>query len=49
LQKDEILSPGEPEYRMAAKRAIEGVPVEVGLWEEIEAWSTCLKIDPPCI
>ena len=48
-QKDEILSPGEPEYRMAAKRAIEGVPIEVGLWEEIEAWSTRLKIDPPCI
>jgi ureidoglycolate dehydrogenase (NAD+) len=48
-QKDEILSPGEPEYRMAAKRAIEGIPVEAGLWEEIEVWSTRLKIDPPCI
>ncbi len=48
-QKDEILTPGEPEYRMAAKRAIEGIPVEAGLWEEIEVWSTRLRIDPPCI
>lgn len=47
-QKSEILSPGEPEYRTAAQRAREGVPVEPGLWDEIVMWSERLHIAKPC-
>ncbi|MBV9859067.1 MAG: malate/lactate/ureidoglycolate dehydrogenase [Alphaproteobacteria bacterium] len=32
---DEILVPGEPERRMAAKRRAEGIPVDAGSWRQI--------------
>jgi ureidoglycolate dehydrogenase (NAD+) len=47
-QTDEILSPGEPEYRTAAQRSRDGVPVEPGLWQEISSWSERLNIAQPC-
>lgn len=47
-QKEGILSPGEPEYRTAAQRSRDGIPVESGLWEEICAWSAKLNIPQPC-
>lgn len=47
-QKTEIVSPGEPEYRTAAQRDRDGIPVEPGLWEEITAWSERLQIPKPC-
>ena len=46
-QKDGILSPGEPEYRTAAQRSRDGVPVEPGLWDEIITWSERLNIKAP--
>jgi LDH2 family malate/lactate/ureidoglycolate dehydrogenase len=34
---EEILFPGEPEYRMALKRSREGIPVEDSIWAEFRA------------
>lgn len=47
-QNTEILSPGEPEYRTAAQRSRNGIPVEPGLWEEISTWSERLNVSKPC-
>ncbi|MBE0689188.1 MAG: Ldh family oxidoreductase, partial [Anaerolineae bacterium] len=34
---EEILLPGEPEYRTAQRRSRDGIPVEASIWDEIQA------------
>lgn len=46
-QNEGILSPGEPEYRMAEQRTRDGVPIEPGLREEFAAWAVRLKVPLP--
>jgi ureidoglycolate dehydrogenase (NAD+) len=46
-QKEGVLAPGDPEYRTAAQRSRDGIPVEPGLWAEIAAWSARLRIPSP--
>lgn len=41
---DEILLPGEPEYRTGQRRMREGIPVEQSIWDEIQAKASELNI-----
>ena len=43
----EILVPGDPEYRCEQGRTRTGIPVESGLWKEMEQWSGRLGIGLP--
>jgi ureidoglycolate dehydrogenase (NAD+) len=40
----EILVPGDPELRMAERRGRTGIPIEAGLREEFNRWSTKLGV-----
>jgi ureidoglycolate dehydrogenase (NAD+) len=42
-----VLAPGDPELHCAARRAREGIPIELGLKQEIERWSERLKVSAP--
>jgi uncharacterized oxidoreductase len=42
---DEILFPGEPEYRMAQRRVREGIQVEDSIWAEIRAAAQELGVE----
>lgn len=42
---DEILFPGEPEYRMMQQRLKEGIPVEDSVWAEIRAMAQELGVE----
>lgn len=46
-QQAGVLTPGEPEYRTAEERQRAGIPIEAGLWADLVAWSTRLRIPPP--
>lgn len=41
---EEILLPGEPEYRTGQRRLREGIPVEASIWDEIKAKASELKV-----
>lgn len=43
----EILVPGDPEYRAEEARRRTGIPVESGLWKEMEQWSARLSVELP--
>lgn len=43
----EVLVPGDPEYRCAQRREAEGIPVEPGLAEQLQAWSKRLRVAGP--
>jgi uncharacterized oxidoreductase len=42
---DEILFPGEPEYRTARRRAEQGIPVEDSIWQELIKTANELGVD----
>lgn len=44
---NEILFPGEPEYRTAHRRRAEGVPVEDSVWEEMVETAASLGLNIP--
>lgn len=39
--------PGQPEAHAQREREAGGIPVEAGLWREIQAWSARLRVPPP--
>lgn len=41
---EEILLPGEPEYRTAQRRLREGIMVEASIWDELQARASELKV-----
>jgi LDH2 family malate/lactate/ureidoglycolate dehydrogenase len=41
---NDILLPGEPEYRLAKHRAVDGVPVDDSIWEEIQKTAQELSV-----
>jgi uncharacterized oxidoreductase len=43
----EVLVPGEPEERMRAQRAAEGIPFAGRTWERVLASVRALGIEPP--
>lgn len=46
-QPGDIQYPGEPEVRREAERRAAGIPVEPGLWAEMQQWSQRLDVAPP--
>ena len=42
-----VLYPGEPEYESEERRRREGIPMEPGLWRQIEEWSERLAVPLP--
>jgi ureidoglycolate dehydrogenase (NAD+) len=44
---EEILVPGDPEYRCEVARTRTGIPIEWGLWTEIEQWAARLGVGLP--
>lgn len=42
-----VLAPGDPEFMCAKKRAVEGIPIEAGLRQEIASWSKRLAVKTP--
>lgn len=43
----EVMAPGDPEVRSAAERAVEGIPVEAGLQQQVREWPQRLGLDSP--
>ena len=43
---DEILIPGEPEFRLAAKRREEGISIDDTTWQQIEEAGIRVGLDP---
>ncbi|HCQ00765.1 MAG TPA: hypothetical protein DIT99_08725, partial [Candidatus Latescibacteria bacterium] len=43
---DEILIPGEPEFRMAEKRRREGIELDETTWQQIREAAELVGIDP---
>ncbi|ARP85254.1 Ldh family oxidoreductase [Bordetella genomosp. 9] len=41
--------PGDPEQASAALRDKEGIPIEPGLWAEMESWSRQLRVPLPAV
>ncbi|MCC6613405.1 MAG: Ldh family oxidoreductase [Anaerolineae bacterium] len=41
---EEILLPGEPEYRTAQQRSRDGIQVEASIWDEIQAQADALSV-----
>ncbi|WP_427184619.1 Ldh family oxidoreductase [Bordetella bronchialis] len=39
--------PGDPEREAAARRRVQGIPLEPGLWAEMSAWSDRLRVPMP--
>lgn len=48
-QTEGILYPGEPEYLSAERRGQHGIPIEPGLWPQMEHWSSRMSISLPPI
>jgi ureidoglycolate dehydrogenase (NAD+) len=46
-QNEGILYPGEPEYISAESRGQCGIPIEPGLWPQMEHWSSRMNIPLP--
>ena len=42
-----VLAPGDPEFMCAKKRAVEGIPIEAGLQQEMASWSKRLAVKTP--
>lgn len=44
---EEILAPGDREYRCEKERKIHGIPMQAGLMRELETWSVRLGLESP--
>ena len=44
---DEILLPGDPERKTAAKRQAEGIPLDDGNWKQLLQLAEKLHVSPP--
>lgn len=43
---DEVLVPGEPEYRAERERARTGIPIDDTTWQKLCGYAACIGLDP---
>jgi LDH2 family malate/lactate/ureidoglycolate dehydrogenase len=44
---EEVLVAGEPEWRAARKRSVEGIPLAKGVWEQLAKTASIANVTPP--